>query len=53
MITGYAQNWFVNEALELFQEIPQPNLVSWNAIIAGFTQNGHGEKARSFFDNWN
>jgi len=49
MITGYAQNRLLDMALKLFNEMPQRNLVSWNAVIVGFAQSGNGEEALQSF----
>ena len=44
MIAGFAQNGYVDEALEFFSKI-----VSWNAMIATYVQNGYGDKALDLF----
>ncbi|GLJ14093.1 hypothetical protein SUGI_0225880 [Cryptomeria japonica] len=44
-LSGYAQNGILDEALRLFNEMPQPNVVSWTAIIAGYAQNEFAERA--------
>eukprot|EP01018_Ginkgo_biloba_P029523 Gb_22658 [translate_table: standard] len=60
--TGYESDVFVCSALvdmygkcgsieyasKLFYRMPK-NAVSWNAMISGFAQNGHGEEALKFF----
>ena len=33
----------------LFDKMPEKNLVTWNAMIAGYSQNGHGEEAVRLF----
>ena len=33
----------------LFDKMPEKNLVTWNTIIAGYYQNGHGEEAIRLF----
>jgi pentatricopeptide repeat protein len=35
MIAGYAQNGLVDEALDLFQKMPEPDVISGNSTIAG------------------
>ncbi|XP_020587011.1 pentatricopeptide repeat-containing protein At4g33170-like isoform X1 [Phalaenopsis equestris] len=37
-------------SLQLFDEMPQPNLVSWSVVIAGLVQSGHARQALSFFN---
>eukprot|EP01018_Ginkgo_biloba_P004533 Gb_08027 [translate_table: standard] len=39
------------EAHHVFDELPEPNLVSWNAMITGYAQNGRIEDARQVFEN--
>ncbi|XP_057820359.2 pentatricopeptide repeat-containing protein At4g02750-like isoform X2 [Cryptomeria japonica] len=40
IITGYAQNGDLDNALRLFNEMPQRTVVSWNVMIAAYIQNG-------------
>ena len=40
MITGYAQDGRVDEALKLFKKMPLRNVESCNAMIAGYVHNG-------------
>ncbi|KAH9323330.1 hypothetical protein KI387_017969 [Taxus chinensis] len=49
MIVGYAQNGFLDEALRLFKVMPQPDVVSRNAVIGGYAQNGLVEEALEIF----
>lgn len=50
MISGYAQKGNLDEALKLFQNIPDRNIVSWNAMIAGYAKNGHIDEALKLFE---
>ena len=43
------QNGFVHETMELFNGMIQRNVVSWNAIILGFTHNGHCQEVMNIF----
>ncbi|XP_031115322.1 pentatricopeptide repeat-containing protein At3g50420 [Ipomoea triloba] len=36
-------------ALDVFEKIENPDLVSWNSMIAGYAENGDGEKAVRVF----
>ncbi|KAL3616471.1 hypothetical protein CASFOL_039861 [Castilleja foliolosa] len=36
-------------AYNVFLRIKRPDLISWNSIICGFSENGEGEKAMSMF----
>ncbi|KAH9302409.1 hypothetical protein KI387_013992, partial [Taxus chinensis] len=45
----YAQNGFVEKACELFDRMPQRNVVSWNAMIVGYAHNGFVQKALETF----
>ncbi|KAH9293624.1 hypothetical protein KI387_041171, partial [Taxus chinensis] len=46
--TGNAQNGVLDEASS-FQKMPQRDVVSWTAMIAGYAQNGFVEKALETF----
>eukprot|EP01018_Ginkgo_biloba_P002567 Gb_33719 [translate_table: standard] len=62
--TGFEPNAFVGSALVdmyakcgnlesaclVFEKMPEPDLVSWTAMVAGYAQNGHGKKAIHFFE---
>eukprot|EP01018_Ginkgo_biloba_P004259 Gb_29466 [translate_table: standard] len=37
------------DAIQVFKEMPERDVVSWTAIIAGYAQHGHGEKALQVF----
>ncbi|KAH0702370.1 hypothetical protein KY285_016648 [Solanum tuberosum] len=37
------QNRIVDEARRIFDEMPEKNEVSWNAMIPGYVQDGLGE----------
>ena len=49
MITGYVQNGRVDDARELFDNITERNVISFNAMIAGYAQNEQGEQARKLY----
>ncbi|KAG6786196.1 hypothetical protein POTOM_007791 [Populus tomentosa] len=40
MISGYFKEGLVEEAVNLFNQMPDRNVVSWNTIIAGLAENG-------------
>lgn len=50
MIAGLAWNGFVGKAFELFKEMPEPNVASWNAMIIGFAQKGFVDEALRIFN---
>ncbi|KAI5079220.1 hypothetical protein GOP47_0006891 [Adiantum capillus-veneris] len=50
LVGMYAKCGALQKAQELFDELPIRDVVSWNALITGYTQNGHGEKALNCFD---
>ncbi|KAA8518791.1 hypothetical protein F0562_016435 [Nyssa sinensis] len=45
----YAKCGLLDSARTIFYHIERPDLVSWNAIIAGFAYNGEANEATSFF----
>ncbi|XAR66493.1 hypothetical protein NMG60_11012757 [Bertholletia excelsa] len=45
LITLYAKCGSFGNARELLEESPQPDLVSWSALISGYAQNGLGKEA--------
>eukprot|EP01018_Ginkgo_biloba_P026787 Gb_37517 [translate_table: standard] len=63
MRSGFDSNVFVTTALidmytkcgnmeiarQLFDKMPKRNVVSWNAMIAGYAQNGHANEAWKLF----
>ncbi|XP_057816394.2 putative pentatricopeptide repeat-containing protein At3g13770, mitochondrial [Cryptomeria japonica] len=49
LVDMYAKCGSIDKARELFDKMPQRNVVSWNAMIAGYAQNGSLEKALETF----
>ncbi|XP_057847995.1 pentatricopeptide repeat-containing protein At3g26782, mitochondrial [Cryptomeria japonica] len=49
LIDMYAKCGTIQKACKLFDKIPQRDAVSWNAMIAGYTQNGLTEQALQVF----
>ncbi|XP_057837438.2 pentatricopeptide repeat-containing protein At3g24000, mitochondrial-like [Cryptomeria japonica] len=49
LVDMYAKCGSIDKARELFNRMPQRNVVSWNAIISGYAQNGFVEKALETF----
>ncbi|PSS14300.1 Pentatricopeptide repeat-containing protein [Actinidia chinensis var. chinensis] len=39
----------IHSAIQVFSRIEYPDLVSWNSMIAGYSESGHGEKAMEMF----
>lgn len=44
-LTNFMKNGQVEEAQNLFDEMPHRNTVTWNAMIRGYFQNGNADKA--------
>ncbi|XP_057818471.2 pentatricopeptide repeat-containing protein At2g13600-like [Cryptomeria japonica] len=49
LVDMYARCGSIQKAVELFDKITQKDLISWNAMIAGYTQNGFVEEALETF----
>ncbi|KAF8397892.1 hypothetical protein HHK36_016817 [Tetracentron sinense] len=49
LLNMYAKCGELDFAINLFDEMPHRNLVSWTALITGFSQNGKFQKALSTF----
>lgn len=49
LIDTYCKCGSLEDAHEIFNKIPKRDLVSWNALLAGFSQHGHSEKAFNLF----
>jgi pentatricopeptide repeat protein len=45
LVTMYAKCGNVGAALEIFNEMPDQDLISWNAVITAFAQHGLGREA--------
>ncbi|XP_057873711.1 pentatricopeptide repeat-containing protein At3g24000, mitochondrial [Cryptomeria japonica] len=50
VVDMYAKCGSIHKARELFDEIPQRNVISWNALIAGYAQNGFCSDALKIFE---
>lgn len=49
MVSAYAENGMVDKALEVFDEMPAKNIVSWNTIITALSQVGRIDEACKLF----
>eukprot|EP01018_Ginkgo_biloba_P030203 Gb_04430 [translate_table: standard] len=50
LIDMYVKCGSIKDARQVFDKMPQRDLVSWTAMIAGYGMHGHGEDALSLFD---
>ncbi|CAN4097003.1 unnamed protein product [Withania somnifera] len=50
LISMYSKCGIVDEAYKIFKFINSPNIVSFNAMITGFAQNGYCKEALKLFD---
>ena len=50
LISFYAKCGSMEDSLRLFYELPESTIVSWNAVICGFAQDGRGEDAVNFYE---
>ncbi|XP_057832150.2 pentatricopeptide repeat-containing protein At3g12770-like [Cryptomeria japonica] len=49
LVDMYAKCGSIDKARKFFDRMPQRNVISWNAMIAGYAQNGYLEKALETF----
>ncbi|KAL4605200.1 hypothetical protein ACB092_09G011700, partial [Castanea dentata] len=49
LISFYAKCGSMEDSLLVFNKLSERNIVSWNAVICGYAQNGRGEEAVNFF----
>lgn len=49
LVNAYCKCGALAKAQQVFQELAAPNTVCWNALITGYAEHGHGEKALSCF----
>eukprot|EP01018_Ginkgo_biloba_P034140 Gb_28037 [translate_table: standard] len=50
LLTMYAKCWSVKVARQLFDKMSERDVVSWNAMIAGYARNGHANEAVTLFN---
>lgn len=50
LLSMYAKCGSMDDAVQVFNKMKEPNVVSWTAMIAGFAQHGLMEEAFRFFD---
>ncbi|KAJ7515252.1 hypothetical protein O6H91_22G007900 [Diphasiastrum complanatum] len=50
LVDMYAKCGCTEDARELFDNMSEQNVVSWNAMIAGYAQNGLGKEALALFE---
>ncbi|XP_037479296.1 pentatricopeptide repeat-containing protein At3g26782, mitochondrial-like [Triticum dicoccoides] len=45
MLAGYAKSYGVDHALELFESMPERDVVSWNMMVSALSQSGRAREA--------
>ncbi|XP_059074044.1 pentatricopeptide repeat-containing protein At3g24000, mitochondrial isoform X2 [Cryptomeria japonica] len=50
LVDMYAKCGITNDAWRVFEEIPLRNVVTWNAMIAGYVQNGFAGRALEVYE---
>lgn len=50
LISFYAKCGSMEDSLLVFDKLSERNIVTWNAVICGYAQNGRGEEAIEFFE---
>ncbi|EFJ12761.1 hypothetical protein SELMODRAFT_72001, partial [Selaginella moellendorffii] len=53
IVSVYAQKGYMDEARSLFEEMPERNAVSWNAMIKAYDSNGFHTEALDAFQTMN
>ncbi|KAL4570518.1 hypothetical protein LXL04_026174 [Taraxacum kok-saghyz] len=51
LLTMYAKCGAMDLAHQVFDEMPERTIVSWNSMIVGYGMQGHGEKALQMFQD--
>lgn len=51
VLTMYSRCGQIKEAEQIFHSIGNKNLISWNAMMAGYAQNGKGKKVIEIFED--
>ncbi|KAK4604090.1 hypothetical protein RGQ29_012556 [Quercus rubra] len=50
LVDFYSKWGRMEDACHVFDKMPQKNVISWNALIAGYGNHGHGEEAIEMFE---
>eukprot|EP01018_Ginkgo_biloba_P016955 Gb_16898 [translate_table: standard] len=50
LISMYVKCRSLRDGRQVFDRMPERNVVTWTAIIAGYVQNGHGDEALKLFN---
>ncbi|KAF5176263.1 Pentatricopeptide repeat-containing protein [Thalictrum thalictroides] len=50
LVSMYARCAEVDDSKQVFSSIIEPDLVSWNSLLSGCAQHGHGEEAVELFE---
>ncbi|KAF3955711.1 hypothetical protein ACB098_01G289800 [Castanea mollissima] len=50
LVDFYSKWGRMEDAHHVFDKMPQKNVISWNALIAGYGNHGHGEEAIEMFE---
>ncbi|KAK9154231.1 hypothetical protein Sjap_001711 [Stephania japonica] len=50
LVSFYSKCGSMDDSLLAFTRLPERNVVSWNAMICGYAQNGRGETALEFYE---
>eukprot|EP01018_Ginkgo_biloba_P035646 Gb_29801 [translate_table: standard] len=50
LITMYAKCGSIEDAHHMFYKMPEQDLVTWNAMITGYAEHGHGKEVLQFFE---
>lgn len=51
LLVMYCQCGCIDEAYNVFEDIPEKDIVSWNTMIAGYARHGFGKEALKVFES--
>ncbi|KAJ1259762.1 hypothetical protein BS78_10G181200 [Paspalum vaginatum] len=50
LLDMYTKNGCLEEAVKMFEQMPESNIISWTILVSGYAMAGQLDKARALFD---